>query len=122
MRKTSAFCAPLRSPISFFLHSEINPVKQPQSFDHKSSFLSSSEQGLSPGFLVWQQEIKRTKKMTGNNIRREGGATGREYVSRGFWCVFPAKEVRPLRVKTQLVRRGRLSVLTHDINKITRCV
>lgn len=61
--KTSAFfahSAPL--PDLFSLHSEINPVKQPQSVDQRSSFLSSSEHGLSPGFLVWQQEINRKKK------------------------------------------------------------
>lgn len=37
------FFAHRSAPGSLFLHSEINPVKQPQSLDRKSSFLSSSE-------------------------------------------------------------------------------
>lgn len=53
--KTSAFfffAHPAPLPDLFSLHSEINPVKQAQSVDQRSSFLSSSEHGLSPGFLV----------------------------------------------------------------------
>lgn len=90
------FCAPLRSG-SLLLHGEINPVKQAQSVDHKSNFLSSSaEQDRSPVPGSDRGEIK---------AGRGGDRTG---VFPRVFGVFspPAREVRPLRVRTQFVRRG----------------
>ena len=69
--KTSAsFFAHRSAPGSPFLHSEINPVKQPQSLDRKSSFLSSSEledQSRVPGLAAGnnsQEKKKERKKET----------------------------------------------------------
>lgn len=99
------FFAHRSAPGSLFLHSEINPVKQPQSLEANLVFFHPRSKGSVPGSWFWQQEInrkKKKKKLTGNKRR---GATERESF-RVCFSVSPAKQVRPPRANTQFVRRG----------------
>lgn len=56
------FSAHRSAPGSLFLHSEINPVKQPQSLEANLVFFHPRSKGSVPGSWFWQQEINRKKK------------------------------------------------------------